>query len=324
MKHTVDPPPLTSVQQCVVDALAAGSTITDAAKAHDVHRMTVYRWMKTLPQFSAALHRARVEFILARRDDLYHLSHRALETLLTVLDNPKSSPAVLLRTAMFILQRPQVPKTGWSMPEPAPDPDGNKLTDSAIIEQDYAQLPGLSGIERDFAAETSGESPVPSAMAVTEAGTEAVTECDEMLHDSPICENVTPAPSAAPHGPGHEATHSPVAHVFPRAVSRLVAAPNPRRREHSGFARSDLEGTYKEGRRGAIVNHDTRGSLVVEFCPKMAVYFWRHACRWMFTGLRRRFEHTPNFHKMQPGGGGERAVLGCFDRPFFGSGYAGV
>jgi hypothetical protein len=228
MEHIADPPPLTSVQQCVVEALAAGSTITDAAKAHDVHRMTVYRWMKTLPQFSAALHRARVEFILARRDDLYHLSHRALETLLTVLDNPKSSPAVLLRTAMFILQRPQVPKTGWSMPEPAPDPDGNKLTDSAIIEQDYAQLPGLSGIERDFAAETFDESPV---MPVTEAA----TECDEMLHVSPICASVTPAPSAAP-----------------RAASRRVAA-------------SDLEGTYKDGSRGygGVVGQTVGQTIVV-------------------------------------------------------------
>jgi len=49
---------------------------------------------------------------------------------------------------MFILQRPQMPKTGWSMPEPAPNPDGEKLVDSAIIEQDYDSLPGLSGIER--------------------------------------------------------------------------------------------------------------------------------------------------------------------------------
>jgi hypothetical protein len=143
MEHTTDSSPLTTVQQCVVNALAAGSTLTDAAEAYGVHRVTVYRWMKTCQPFSAALHRARAEFVLARRDDLHQLSNRALETLLAILDNPKSSPAVLLRTAMFILQRPQLPKTGWSMPEPAPDPDGKKLLDSAIIEQDYDSLPGL-------------------------------------------------------------------------------------------------------------------------------------------------------------------------------------
>jgi len=64
-----------------------------------------------------ALHRARAEFVLARRDGLCHLCNRALETLLAVLDNPKSSPAVLRSTAMFILL------------EPAPDPAGKKLLD---------------------------------------------------------------------------------------------------------------------------------------------------------------------------------------------------
>jgi hypothetical protein len=102
-----------------------------------------------LQPFSDALRRARAAFVLARRDDLYQLSNRALETLLAVLDNPQSSPSVLLRTSMFILKRPQLPKTGWSLPEPAPNPDGEKLLDSAIVERDYADLPGLSGIERD-------------------------------------------------------------------------------------------------------------------------------------------------------------------------------
>ena len=161
MEHAADSSPLSTIQQCVVNALAAGSTLTDAAEAYSVHRVTVYRWMKTCQPFSAALHRARAEFVLARRDDLHHLSNRALETLLAILDNPKSSPAVLLRTAMFILLRPQMPKTGWSMPEPAPNPDGEKLLDSAIIEQDYDSLPGLCNIERDDPVEM--ETPAESA-----------------------------------------------------------------------------------------------------------------------------------------------------------------
>ena len=54
---------------------------------------------------------------------------------------------------MFILQRHQ--------PEPAPDPDGEKLLDSAIIEQDYDSLPGLCNIERDDPVEM--ETPAESA-----------------------------------------------------------------------------------------------------------------------------------------------------------------
>jgi hypothetical protein len=172
MEHTADTPPLTTVQQCVVNALAAGSTLTDAAEAYGVHRVTIYRWMKSSKPFSAALHRARAEFVLARRDDLHHLSNRALETLLAILDNPRSSPAVLLRTAIFILQRPQLPKTGWSMPEPAPDPDGEKLLDSAIIEQDYDSLPGLCNIEKDIQTDhpvpTPAETEVPAESAASD------------------------------------------------------------------------------------------------------------------------------------------------------------
>jgi hypothetical protein len=151
-----------------VNALAAGSTLTDAAEAYGVHRVTIYRWMKTCKPFSAALQRARAEFVLARRDDLHQLTNRALETLLAILDNPKSSPAVLLRTAMFILQRPQMPKTGWSMPEPAPNPDGEKLLDSVIVEQDYDRLPGLCNIETDDPGEAPPETETPAESAASE------------------------------------------------------------------------------------------------------------------------------------------------------------
>jgi hypothetical protein len=209
METYTDSPLLTSVQQCVVNALAAGSTLTDAADAYQLHRVTIYRWMKTSKPFLDALHRGRAEFVLARRDDLYQLSNRALEILMAILDNPKSSPAVLLRTAMFILQRPQLPKKGWCMPEPAPDPDSNKLLDSAILEQDYDSLPGLCNIGRDFPnqAENPAEQPEEPAIAAESDTYEPAqpleetlppaadaTECHVMQHEIEICENVAPAP----------------------------------------------------------------------------------------------------------------------------------
>ena len=208
MEHSTDSPPLTTVQQCVVNALAAGSTLTDAAEAYGVHRVTIYRWMKTGKAFSAALHSARAEFVLARRDDLYHLSNRALETLLAILDNPKSSPAVLLRTAVFILQRPQMPKTGWSMPEPAPDPDGKKLLDSAIIEQDYDRLPGLCNIETDYPAEAPPQTETPAESIASEPAPPPespvpppsdAAPCNRMQHDFQNCDDVAP-PAARQQG----------------------------------------------------------------------------------------------------------------------------
>jgi Homeodomain-like domain len=211
MEHTTDAPPLTTIQQCVVNALTAGATLSDAAEAHGVHRVTVYRWMKTRQEFSVALHRARAEFVLARRDDLHDLSNRALETLLAILNNPHASPAVLFRTAAFILQRPQMPKTGWSMPEPAPDPDGEKLLDSGIIERDYDGLPGLCTIEREI--ET--DDPVPVEPEIP-AGSEAPAG-SAAFEPWPSPESPVPAPSdvAGCNGMQHDSED-------------FVAAPAPR------------------------------------------------------------------------------------------------
>ena len=180
MRDSTDPSPLTAVQQCVVNALAAGATLSDAAEQYGLHRTTVYRWLKTRPEFGNAVHQARANFVLARRDDLYHLSNRAMETLLSILDNPKTPASVLYKTAVFILTRPQLPKTGWSMPEPTPDPDGKKLTDSSVIEQDYDGLPGIYGIERNEPAESEEPVPSPAPKAAR------ATECDEMQRDSPV------------------------------------------------------------------------------------------------------------------------------------------
>jgi hypothetical protein len=202
--------PLTTVQQCVADAMAAGSTLCDAAEQYGVHRVTVYRWMKTSKPFADALHRARAEFVLARRDDLHKLSNLAVKTLFKILNDERSSPAVLLRTAMFILQRPQLPKTGWTMPEPAPYPDGDKLLDSAKIEQDYASLPGLAYIERDFPGDHPVEPPAEPEPAAESATSEPppppessatppadATRCNQKQHNLQICDDVAPPPPSS-------------------------------------------------------------------------------------------------------------------------------
>jgi hypothetical protein len=119
---------------------------------------------------------------------------------------------------MFILQRPQSPKPGWSMPEPAVNPEDKEIADSAIIEQDYDNLPGFhdaaqqadddepgDGAELPDETPADPESPAESAasepppdlaqsMAKNQAAAEDVTAGDEMLHDSPICGDVTSAP----------------------------------------------------------------------------------------------------------------------------------
>jgi hypothetical protein len=237
-------PPLTTVQQCVADALAAGSTLCDAAEQYGVHRVTVYRWMKTSRPFADALHRARADFLLARRDDLHKLSNLAVKTLFKILNDERSSPAVLLRTAMFILQRPQLPKTGWTMPEPAPYPDGDKLLNSAIIEQDYASLPGLAYIERDFPGDEPVEPPAATATPAESATSEPqppsespapppadATGCNQMQHNSQICDDIAPPEVLQPG-----LRSGPVRADILKARSESIARLGPKaRRDHQRY-----------------------------------------------------------------------------------------
>src|ERR1051326_3206307 len=131
MPTVFDSPPLSlsPVQERVALSLGSGLTITGAAQEAGLHRATLYRWLKTHPGFAAAVQQARTEFILARRDDLHYLSNRAMETLLAILDNPRSSPAVLLRASMFILQRSETRGKGWCMPTSLPEPELLETTD---------------------------------------------------------------------------------------------------------------------------------------------------------------------------------------------------
>ena len=107
---------LTPLQAQVATALAHGSSITAAALASGLHRVTIHRWLKNNTAFYTAVDQGTTEYALALRDDLRELSERALQTLSRVLDDPTASPSVLVKTAMFILQRPQFPKPGWSLP----------------------------------------------------------------------------------------------------------------------------------------------------------------------------------------------------------------
>src|ERR1022692_2765375 len=97
---------------------------------------------------------------------------------------------------------PRCPRPAGPMPEPAPDPDGKKLLDSAIIEQDYDSLPGLCNIERDDPVEmetptesAASEPPPPPELPVQPPSD--VTPCNQMQHDSQNCDDVAPAPSPA-------------------------------------------------------------------------------------------------------------------------------
>ena len=108
---------LSPVQAQVIAALAQGRTATDAAHDAGIHRTTIHHWFRTQPAFNAAFQEAQREYVETLRDGMRDLAARAVETLRNLLDDPNTPPAVRLRTALAVLQRPHFPQPGWHLPE---------------------------------------------------------------------------------------------------------------------------------------------------------------------------------------------------------------
>ncbi|MFN7933985.1 MAG: hypothetical protein U0R19_11695 [Bryobacteraceae bacterium] len=101
---------LTPTQVTVVQALALGATVTAAAKLASVSRPTIYKW-KSDPVFNQAVAYAKQEYAITMHDRMQALTAKAIDKLEEVLDNPKSSPSVILKAALAILNR-----QNWAIP----------------------------------------------------------------------------------------------------------------------------------------------------------------------------------------------------------------
>src|SRR6266446_7983244 len=109
---------LSPVQAQVIEALAQGQTVSAAAEKAGVHRTTIHHWIRTEPQFQAAVRIAQAEYSAELNDGIRELAARALLTLHDLLRDPATPPAVRLKTALAILQRPHAPNPGWNLPAP--------------------------------------------------------------------------------------------------------------------------------------------------------------------------------------------------------------
>ena len=128
---------LSPVQAQVVAALAQGRTITTAAAEANIHRNTIHNWLHE-PAFQTAVDQAQREYAAILSDTMRDLAARALETLRNVLDDPKASPAVRLKAALAILERPHFPNPGWHLPERIESPREQQVVNNlAEIEADY-------------------------------------------------------------------------------------------------------------------------------------------------------------------------------------------
>ena len=88
----------------VLAHLAAGLTVTRAARKASIHRSTIYLWLKQCPAYRAALETHLNIFSEAMTDRLRELHLQAIDALEDSLCGPESTPAVRLRAALYILE----------------------------------------------------------------------------------------------------------------------------------------------------------------------------------------------------------------------------
>ena len=113
---------LSPAQAQVIKSLARGQTVTAAAEDAGVHRTTVHHWIRSEPAFKIAVETAQSEYAAELNDGIRELAARALLTLHDLLQDISTPPAVRLKTALAILQRPHAPNPGWHLPVPIESP----------------------------------------------------------------------------------------------------------------------------------------------------------------------------------------------------------
>jgi hypothetical protein len=93
---------LSAKQLIVIEAVASGTSITEATKQAGVERTTYYLWLRDDENFEATLNLARLEFGENVRAHMRRMTEDAIETI-NELRSSAYSPSVRQRAAQFIL-----------------------------------------------------------------------------------------------------------------------------------------------------------------------------------------------------------------------------
>jgi len=130
-QRSATPGGLTAPQEAALEALLAGATVTDAAAAAGVDRVTLWRWRTTVPAFEAALNTGRVQLREAYQGRLYALAGRAVDTVEAAVEGGDVKAALAVLRGLELLARVPIGNT---------DPAGVR------VEQERAQLYASMGM----------------------------------------------------------------------------------------------------------------------------------------------------------------------------------
>jgi hypothetical protein len=130
-------PSLTPLQHHVLSLLAVGRSFTAAAEAAAVHRNTIANWRREIPSFAAAFEKAARNQARAFQEEALDAVPLATQTILAILNDPATPPALRLRAAGMILKMADIKSAAQEREvlvdlqagirtiteEPAPDPE---------------------------------------------------------------------------------------------------------------------------------------------------------------------------------------------------------
>ena len=123
---------LSPVQAQVVEALAEGRTVSGAARQAGIHRTTIHHWFRNHAEFKAAAAQAQAEYAAALSDEMRELCASALKTLRDLVERSDMPPAVRLKAALAVLNRPPFPQRGWHPPESIESPRERQIADGPV------------------------------------------------------------------------------------------------------------------------------------------------------------------------------------------------
>ena len=184
MPDSTDLNALTAVQQQVLQALVAGTSITAASQDAGVHRTSVHLWTRQHPHFARALLTARQDKADRMLDELGDLADLALNTFRQILTDEQASPATRLKAAMEVVKLVET----------------QRPTIREVIKADVA----FDRLDRDLSlAQTAqaAQTPKPPARA-TKVGRNAACPCGSNLKYKRCCGN--PVSRACPNGLNHD------------------------------------------------------------------------------------------------------------------------
>ena len=150
----------------VIDALSSGANLSDAAAQAGLHRNTIAYWRRNFPRFHVALAHAQYDRALMFRERAEALADLAFETLRGILTDPKASPSVRLKAAIFVIEKAVTP----APPKPDKPITFNDLFAAPIPE------------DKDEAAESPEEVPEPAAPAAQKCTTINAAQTRRNMH----------------------------------------------------------------------------------------------------------------------------------------------